>query len=364
MSPACGNTYGGAKGLYMGISKRSFGTGRDGKAASLFEITNNAGTKLCVTDFGATVVSVFVKDKNGTVKDVVLGYDSANEYAAHTLYFGAVIGRNGNRIDNASFEIGGKTYTMVKNDGNNNLHSGPDGFEQRIWNAKTDESKNAVTFSLVSPDGDEGFPGNMNVDVTYTLTEDNGVEIRYEAVSDADTVANMTNHSYFNLAGHETGIATSSKLWLNADGFTPVRQLGLIPTGEITPVKDTPLDFTTMQTVADRIEDKYPQMVFAGGYDHNFALNVKGGTMEKIATMCDKDELITMDVYTDCVGVQFYSGNFITPHTGKGGAQYVRRGGLCLETQFFPNAINQPKFASPLLKAGQKYSTTTIYRFR
>lgn len=342
----------------MGITKKSFG-----KTASLYEITNAKGTKIAVTDFGATLVNVFVADRNGKVKDVVLGYDSAEEYAAHDLYFGATIGRNGNRIDDASFNINGTVYKLAKNDGENNLHSGPDGFEQRMWNAVCAESENAVRFELTSPDGDEGYPGNMNVSVTYTLTEDNGLEISYDAVSDKDTVANMTNHSYFNLAGHESGEAVAHRLWLNADGFTPVRQIGLIPTGEITPVKGTPLDFTTMQTVGDRIESDYPQMVFAGGYDHNFALNVKGGTMEKIATLTAPDDSLSMDVFTDCVGVQFYSGNFIKPHAGKNGASYVRRGGLCLETQYFPNSINQPKFASPLLKAGDRYCTKTVYKF-
>ena len=346
------------------MEKREFGKTADGREADLYILKNEKGMVLKVTDLGAAIVSLQVPDREGKLRDVVLGYDTPQEYLDNTCYFGAVIGRNGNRIDKARFSIGGKTYQMAVNDNENNLHSGPDGFDRRIWTLKeTDDQKGQLTFALDSPDGDQGFPGNFRVQVTYTLTEEGGVRLTYEGEADQDTVANLTNHAYFNLAGHDSGSVEDQELMLEAPYYTPVRDYQAIPTGEIAPVKGTPMDFTKAKAIGRDIEADFEQLKHVGGYDHNFVLTGQPGEFRKIAEGCSKASGIVMEVYTDCPGVQFYAGNGISPQKGKDGAEYGKRQGFCLESQYFPNSINQEGFASPVLKAGEKYHTVTEYRF-
>lgn len=347
----------------MSITTKKFGITPAGDKINLYEVDNGNGITAVFTDYGAIMVSLFVPNHNGERKDIVLGYDNVKDYFTNDPHFGSTIGRNGNRIDNAEFEIGGVKYILKKNDGNNNLHSGPEGYDRRLWKGEPIEAENAVKFSLHSPHGDQGFPGNFDVSVTYRLTKANELEIEYDGISDKDTIANMTNHSYYNLSGHDSGSILKHKVWLKASKYTPVRKEGLIPTGELATLSGTPLDFSVMRTIGDEIESDFDQMVYAGGYDHNFALDVAGGKMEKVAVVTDEKETLTMEVYTDCVGIQFYTGNFIKDHTGKNGAEYKKRYGLCLETQFFPNSMNQPEFKSPVLKAGERYHTKTVYKF-
>lgn len=344
--------------------KKNFGTMPDGTPLSLYSFTNKNNMTMAVTDLGATLVSVQLPDREGVVRDVVLGYDTPEAYLKNTCYFGAVIGRSGNRIDQGRFEINGTMYQMDQNDNENNLHSGQDGFDRRKWQVSDlDETKNKITFTIESPDGDQGFPGNFRVSVTYTLTDENEIILAYEGMSDQDTVANLTNHSYFNLAGHDGGSMEDHELLLLAKAYTLVRDGKAIPTGEIAPVAGTPMDFLVAKPIGRDIEADFEQLKFVGGYDHNYVLSEKNGEMKKMAeAYCDRTG-IAMEVFTDCCGVQFYAGNFITDHEGKGGVIYKKRQGFCLESQYYPNSINQEGFPKPILKAGEPYRTTTSYRF-
>ena len=347
----------------MSITSRNFGKTKNGEPIKIFRIENANGMIAEVTDFGAILTSLFVPDRNGKVTDIVLGFDSAKEYFYNPSFFGSTIGRNANRIANASFELNGAVYKLEKNDKKNNLHSHFDEcFNKKLFKAETINAENAVKFSIESPDLDQGFPGKLDASVTYRLTEENGLEIEYYAVSDRDTVYNPTNHSYFNLNGHASGSAMGHKLWLKASGYTPVVK-GCIPTGEIAPVAGTVFDFTKKTTIGDRINNDDEQLILGKGYDHNFAVDIKGRRLTKIATLSNEDESRTMTVYSDLPGVQFYAGNCIKPQTGKGGAKYGKRCAVCLETQFFPNAINEKKFASPVLKAGKEFHSITKYVF-
>lgn len=339
-----------------------FGKLNDGTELNLYTFTNKNGMTMALTELGASIVSLTMKDKDGVVRDVVLGYDTPQEYIDNTCFFGAVIGRSGNRIDKGSFVINGTKYQMDINDNENNLHSGNNGFDTRKWEVKA-STDNSITFGMSSPDGDQGFPGNFDVTVTYTLTDENEVVLKYEGTSDADTVANLTNHSYFNLGGHDGGSIEGHTLMLTAEAYTPVRDGQAIPTGEIAPVAGTPMDFTTAKTIGQEIEADFEQLKFVGGYDHNFVLSQEAGTMKKMAeAYCEKTGIV-MEAFTDCCGFQFYAGNFVTPQKGKGGVSYGKRHGFCLESQYYPNSINQEGFASPLLKAGEKYETVTSYKF-
>ncbi len=346
------------------MEKKYYGKTNDGTEYYLYSFTNKNNMTMVLTELGATLVSVLVPDKEGVLRDVVLGYEKPQDYIDYTCFFGAVIGRSGNRIDKGRFVIDGKTYQMDINDNENNLHSGNDGFDNRKWEVKSiDEAHNALTFAIASPDGDQGFPGNFEVSVTYTLTDDNTIELHYEGMSDADTVANLTNHTYFNLAGHESGSIEGQELAIFADAYTPVRDSQAIPTGEIAPVEGTPMDFRTAKTIGRDINADFEQMVFVGGYDHNYVLSKEPGEQKKMAeAYCEKTG-IALEAFTDCCGVQFYAGNFITDQIGKGGVKYAKRHGFCLESQYYPNAVNQEGFASPILKAGEKYDTVTSYRF-
>ena len=254
------------------MKKQGFGTTKDGKEALLYTLSNKNGMEISVTDYGAHLVSVLVPDKDGKKRDVVLGFDSVTGYETDGSHFGATIGRNGNRIAGAAFELHGKTYQLAKNENNNNLHSGPDGYDYRLWNVE-EADDSAVTFVLMSPDGDQGFPGNFEVSVTYTLTDENAVEIHYEGSCDQDTVVNMTNHSYFNLAGHDAGSIENQTLVLKAEQFSPVIDSASIPTGEHAPVQGTPMDFTSEKAIGAEIEADFEQLKLTGGYDHNFILD-------------------------------------------------------------------------------------------
>ncbi len=346
----------------MGVKVSRFGKLQDGREAHLVTIANGNGMTVEVTDYGATWVSAVVPDKTGKCADVVLGYADVTDYAKNGGYMGATIGRSGNRIGGASFELNGKTYCMEKNENGNNLHSGPDGYDRVIWEMKTDAEKNSVEFSHHSPHMDQGFPGNFDITVTYTLTEDNALQIAYRGKADQDTIANLTNHSYFNLEGHDSGDILDHVLWIDADAITEADAQS-IPTGKLRPVEGTPFDFRTPKRVGQDIEQDNDQLKNGGGYDHNFALNTDG-SMKKVASVTAPVSGRIMEVYTDCVGMQLYTGNFIEDtQISKDGNAYHKRSGLCLETQFFPDAIHHAEFKSPVLKAQEEYRTTTIYKF-
>ena len=346
----------------MSVEKSFWGMTKDGKEVHKYFIANEQGANLEVIDYGAILVSVCVPDNTGLLRDVVLGYDRLEDYEENPNFFGATIGRSCNRIANGRFEINSVTYQMDQNENENNLHSGKNGFEKRIWNVDEADGDHVV-FSLLSPDGDEGFPGEFKISVTYTLTEENEVKIHYSGICDKDTVANMTNHSYFNLGGHDSGLVLDQILQINADSFTPVADSKSIPTGEIAPVKGTPMDFTDEKPIGRDMEADFEQLVFTGGYDHNYVLNNRNGTVRLAAKAKCEESGIGLEVYTDTPGVQFYAGNFISGSAGKDGVSYEPRTGFCLETQYYPNSINEPGFPSPILKKGDRYETTTIYHF-
>lgn len=345
----------------MAITTTSFGKTPDGTEVSLYSIKNDKGFIAEVTDLGAILVNLFVPDKAGNIADVVLGYDSMEGYLANGCFFGSTIGPSANRIDNARFTIDGETYQLAVNDGTNNLHSDDDkGYHKRIWNAVLKD--NSVVFTLTDPDGSMGFPGNKKVQVTYTVTDENELKISYEVTSDKKTLINMTNHTYFNLAGHQSGSIETHKLYINASKYTPIFER-LIPTGELVDVAGTPFDFRTMKTVGDEIDVDNVQLGYGQGYDHNFAIDGFDGSIQKVASVEEPTTGRKMDVYTDQPGLQFYAGNCITPQTGKKGASYGKRSGLCLETQCFPDAINQPQFQDVVYGPERPYKTTTVYRF-
>lgn len=344
----------------MAVTKTNFGKTKDGKEISLYSMKNTKGVILQVTDFGAILVNLLVPDKNGKAEDVVLGYDDADTYAVNSCFFGAVIGPSANRIANAKFTIDGETYQLTVNDNANNLHSDANiGYHKRMWDA--DMKDNAVTFSLVD-DNTMGFPGKKNVQVTYTLTEENEVKIHYHVTSDQKTVINMTNHTYFNLTGEHKDKIYKHKLWLKASRYTPV-VAGAIPTGELASVVGTPFDFTKEKEVGLEINADCEQLKLVQGYDHNFVIDDADGKVQLIAKVSEDTSGRSMEVYTDQPGVQFYAGNCITPHTGKHSMPYGARSGLCLETQVFPNSANEPSFPNTVYGPGKDYDTTTIYKF-
>ena len=343
------------------MKQRSFGKNSKGEAATLYTFENKNGMVMEVTDFGATLYSLLVPDKEGNLCDVVLGYDDPLGYEGPAgTFFGATVGRNANRICKGKYTLNGKEYQLDTNNNGNNLHSGLDFYSFRIWNVK-ETTENSITFSLHSPNGDQGYPGALNMDVTYTLTEDNAVQIDYYGVPDQDTIVNMTNHSYFNLNGHASGNVLDQEVWLDADSFTRADETS-IPTGEIVPVEGTPMDFRVKKTVGRDIEESYEALVFGKGYDHNWCLNNQG-KFAKVAEMSSELSGITMEVYTDLPGVQIYTGNFIFAEAGKGGVVYKQRQGMCFETQYYPDAINHDNFPSPVCKAGEVYQTRTTYKF-
>lgn len=344
----------------MGISTKSFGKTKEGAEVTLYTITNKNGFRVGALDYGAVIVNLIVPDKNGKEDDIVLGFDDVAGYEVNGCFFGAFIGRHGNRIGQAKFELNGTTYELEKNDGENNLHGGTPGYHQVMYKASTTE--NSVTFSRVSPDMEQGYPGNLDIQLTYTLTDDNELKIDYKTKSDKDTLCNLTNHSYFNLKGHDGGTITGHKVWIKANGFTATSD-DLIPNGEITDVTGTPMDFRTKKALSQDIEADYRPLVIAGGYDHNYVLDKADGVLEKVAEVSENTSGRTMEIYTDLPGMQLYSGNFIVKEDGKNGTVYTKRTGVCFETQFFPNSVNVPSFQSCVLKAGETFTSTTIYKF-
>lgn len=349
----------------MGITISDFGKTKDGKTAKLYVLKNANGMTAAVSDFGALLVSLFVKDKQGQFRDVVLGFDDVASYEdKNDTYYGSTIGRNGNRIGKAQCCISGVTYTFDKNDGNNNLHGGYNGYQIRMWDVKDqgDTDTPWITFSLHSPHMDQGFPGNAEILVTYQITADDSLSISYDCVADADTIFNMTNHSYFNLNGHSSGTILDQEVQIRADAFTWA-DAESIPTGEITSVEGTPMDFREYHTIGERIEEEYLPLQYGAGYDHNYCVN-DSKTQKTVASMRAKESGICMDVITDLPGMQLYVGNFIKGNqVGKGGYVYPRRSGACFETQFYPDAPNHPEFAQPVFKAGEPYQTKTTYHF-
>src|SRR5438477_517190 len=356
----------GAKSQSGSTTKKSFGKTPDGQPADLFVLTNRNGSEVSITNYGGTVVSLKVPDRSGKIADVVLGYDNVEGYAEGKSYFGAIVGRYGNRIGHAQFVLDGKTYTLAKNNGENSLHGGVNGFNKAVWTAKTLSSKDgqSLELSYLSKDGEEGFPGNLKVTVIYTLTDDNALRIEYSATTDKKTVVNLTNHSYFNLAGQGSGDILGHLLTIEADKFTPVDS-GLIPTGELRDVAGTPFDFRKPTAIGARINEDDEQLKLGGGYDHNFVLRRKPGEPISLAArVVDPKTGRVLEVWTDQPGVQFYTGNFLDGSVrGKGGIAYTKRSAFCLETQHFPDSPNHPKFPSTVLKPGERYHTTTIYKF-
>ncbi len=345
---------------------KDFGTTKEGKTAKLYTVTGKGGMKAVFTDFGAILVSLYVPDRDGKLGDVVLGYDSLEKYFVNGPNFGSTIGRHANRIGKASFTLNGQKYELDKNDGNNNLHGGFNGYHKRLWEAseREDNDGKVIIFKYFSKDLDQGFPGNISVSVEYKVRDDNALSITYYAKSDKDTVVNLTNHTYFNLAGHDNGSILGHKVWLDSDEFTYADEES-IPNGEIRKVKGTPMDFTTEKVVGDDIDADYDQIKFGKGFDHNWILKTKRGIVSLFGTLKEETTGRLMEMYTDLPGVQFYSGNFLNgTDEGKGGFKYQRRSGLCFETQFYPNAINVPSFPQPVIKANDEFTTTTVYKFK
>jgi len=336
--------------------KETFGILPSGEAASLYTISCG-GITAAVTDFGAALVRLLVPDQNGVCADVVLGYDDCNGYrTANGAALGATVGRNANRLKGATFQLNGKTCHLPKNEGNNNLHSGPDMYFLRMWKCVA-ESGTSVTLELNSPDGDQGFPGNATVHVTYSLDDNGGLHIVYEAVSDQDTVFNLTNHSYFNLAGQEkTGSAMDQLLTVPGRFFNP-DDAENIPTGELRSVEGTPMDFRSPKAIGQDIGADYEPLHLQGGYDHNWEVYCN-----PCAVLCDPVSGRTMEVHTDCPGIQVYAGNFLD-ETGKGGISYGKRTGVALETQFYPDCLHHPEWPQPIVKAGEKFRSETVYKF-
>jgi aldose 1-epimerase len=349
------------------MEKKPFGRIPDVQMIDLYTLTNAHGMQVGITNYGATVVSLNVPDRRGKIDDVALGYDSGDGYVGGKAYFGATVGRYGNRIAHAKFTLHGTSYSLAKNDGENSLHGGKIGFNKKVWQARevTSQLGQSLEFSYVSVDGEEGYPGTVRVTVTFSVPKDrNALVIEYRATTDKDTVINLTNHTYFNLSGEGHGDVLKHELELDASQFTPVDET-LIPTGEIRATKGTPLDFTKPFVIGARIGDSDPQLKVGRGYDHNWVLDRSGkeGLVEA-AEVFDPQSGRVLQVYTTEPGVQFYSGNFLDgSEHGKGGKSYGRRSGFCLETQHFPDSPNKPAFPTTELKPGREYRSTTEYRF-
>lgn len=340
------------------IETEEFGTMDDGSEVQLFTLKNANGMEVSITNYGGIVTSIKVPDQNGNIENVVLGFDDLEQYKSGHPFFGAIAGRYANRIAKGQFELNGEVYELATNNGENHLHGGVEGFDKKLWEAEANEDENSVTLSYLSPDGEEGYPGNLDVDVTYTLTDNNELRIDYHATTDAPTVVNLTNHSYFNLSGDPSQGILDHVLTINADRYTPVDE-GLIPTGELRPVEGTPFDFTEPETVGARIDSIPP------GYDHNYVLNNPDTGLRKIATVEHEESGRIMEVYTDQPGVQLYTGNFLDGSlTDRQGNPIEQYAALCLETQTFPDSPNKPDFPSPVLNPGETYETTTIYQFK
>ena len=342
----------------MSINKEAFGTTMDGEKVDLYTLTNTNGLTAKITNYGGIVTSLQVPDRDGNFADIVLGCDSLDEYIKGHPHFGTIVGRYANRIANGKFTLNGVEYTLAKNDGPNHLHGGIKGFDKAVWNAEQIQTDTTVALKLtyLSKDGEEGYPGNLNCTVIYTLTNDNELKISYEAETDKTTIVNLTHHGYFNLAGHNSGDILAHELMLNADHFTPVDDQ-LIPTGEIKPVKGTPMDFTEPFSIGARIAQ------VKGGYDHNYVLNSGDGSLALAARVYEPSTGRVMELFTTEPGVQFYTGNSLDGSNKGKGAVYNKHNGFCLETQHFPDSPNKPQFPSVLLEPGKKYMQLTVHKF-
>ena len=336
--------------------KKNFGILPTGEETFLYTISCGKVTAT-VSDYGATLVNLFVPDKNGIIADVVLGYDDCNGYrTANGAFLGATVGRNANRLKDSCFVLNNKAWSLTPNEGNNNLHSGPDNFHLRMWKVLS-HTADAIKLELNSPHGDQGFPGNAVIQVTYSLDCQSGLHIVYDAVCDQDTVFNMTNHSYFNLAGQDQLNKAMDQLLTIPGRFFNPDDAQNIPTGELRSVADTPMDFRTPKAIGRDIGEDYEPLHLQGGYDHNWEV-----FCNPCATLQDVESGRTMAVYTDCPGIQFYAGNFLN-ETGKGGIYYGKRTGVALETQFWPDCLHHSDWPQPIVKAGEKYHSETVYRF-
>jgi aldose 1-epimerase len=345
------------------VSVSDFGKTTNGEPVQLYTLRNSKGMEAKIMTYGGIVQSLLVPDKNGTYSDVVLGYDSIDGYLTNSPFFGALIGRYANRIAKGKFTLDGQEYTLPTNNMPNCLHGGDHGFFAKVWTvAKADVGPNGPQLELtyLSKDGEEGFPGNLQVDATYTVTEDNGLKVEFSATTDKDTVCNLTHHSYFNLTG--SGDVLNYIVYINADHFTPVDST-LIPTGELEPVAGTPFDFTTPTAIGARIGQDDQQLKYANGYDDNWVLNHAPGEMGLAATVKDPASGRVLTVYTTAPGIQFYTGNSLGTIVGKGGSTYQFRDAFCLEPQDFPDAPNHPEFPTSELKPGETYHSTMLYKF-
>lgn len=346
-----------------GLNPADFDTVIDGKKVGLYVMTNKSGMEVTITNYGGRVVSVMVPDKDGNFADVVLGFDNIEDYINIKNNFGALIGRYANRIAKGHFTLDGLTYTLEKNNGENHLHGGSKGFHTRVWDVEQ-ASDSLLMLHYLSPDMEAGYPGNLDIHVTYVLTDDNALHISYAATTDRKTLVNLTNHSYFNLKGAGEGTILDHVLTLPAKYFTPVDE-GLIPTGVIMPVAGTPMDFTRPETIGKRIDDDYDQLRYGHGYDHNWVLKIASSDSMMLAARLEEPSSgRTLEVYTLEPGIQVYTGNFLDGTVkGKGGKAYPFRGAICLETQHFPDSPNKPDFPSTVLDKGSAYHSYSIYKF-
>jgi aldose 1-epimerase len=346
------------------IDKEPFGMTPDGVAVDLYTLRNAHGCEARITNYGGIVVSLKVPDRQGNLGDVVLGFDNLTDYVEKSPYFGSLIGRYGNRIAKGKFTLGGKTYSLAVNDGPNHLHGGVKGFDKVVWDAESsvrDGTEPTLTLQYTSSDGEEGYPGTLEIKAVYTLTQDNALRLEYEATTSKDTIVNLTQHSYFNLAGR--GDILGHVVLINASRFTPVDDT-LIPTGELRPVQNTPFDFTTPTTIGARINEDDEQLKYAGGYDHNWVIDKPDGELGLMARVYEPTSGRVLEVLSTEPGLQFYTGNFLDGTlVGKGGWKYQFRCAFCMEPQHFPDSPNKPDFPSVVLKPGDVYKNTIIYRF-
>ena len=346
-----------------GLVKSDFQTVIDGDSTNLYVLNNSNGVEVAITNYGGRIVSVMVPDKDGVFKDVVLGFDNIDDYTATDNNFGATIGRYGNRIAHGKINIDGVEYELPQNNFGHSLHGGPEGFDKKVFIATQPDNKSLI-LTYLSEDGEAGYPGNLDVKVTMTLTDNNAIDIRYEALTDKKTVVNLTNHSYFNLSGDANNNVLDNILMINADSFTPVDDT-FMTTGEILTVEGTPMDFRTPTSIGERIDNyEYDQLKFGDGYDHNWVLNTKGDISQVAASVYSPASGIQLEVYTDEPGVQVYTGNFLAgTDTGKYGAVYGKRNAICLETQKYPDTPNKPDWPSAFLMPGDTYTSRCIYKF-
>lgn len=362
MASACTNKQQLSEQTLSGLEPANFRTKVEGKQTDLFVLKNKSGMEVCITNFGGRIVSVMVPDKEGVMRDVVLGFDSIQDYIKYPTDFGASIGRYANRINQGKITVDGVEYQLPQNNYGHCLHGGPKGFQYQVFNARQLDEQ-ALELTYLSKDGEEGFPGNLTCKVVYSLTDDNAIDIRYSAETDRTTVVNMTNHSYFNLDGDPSKSNADYLLTIDADAYTPVDST-FMTTGEIVSVEGTDMDFRTPIAVGARIDNDFEQLKNGKGYDHNWVLNTKGDDTRPCATLESPVTGIVLDVYTNEPGIQIYAGNFLDGTlTGKKGIVYGRRASVCLETQKYPDTPNKPEWPSALLKPGEKYDSHCIFQF-